>query len=132
MTRKQLTNARNDPPREDAFGFWGTVQTNSFQEATGRRAIDEQAAERLWEVAMQLVVELFDADAETAVNFLRSRYGRHLADEATNFAGSATDEGKLMLGIEKALKRCGRRGYSIWGMHVNAVRNAMRRGEWQD
>ena len=64
------------PPADDAFGFHGTI----------RHIVDndQKQADKAWAAAMQICrADLTNGDAQTARAFLRSRFGRHIADATT-------------------------------------------------
>jgi hypothetical protein len=67
-------------PHEDVFGFYGTIKNNECHAAA-----EAQAA---WECAMAAVIAFADGNATLARNFLRSRHGRHFADETSFYDGS--------------------------------------------
>lgn len=135
-TRENLRE--NEFPGEDAFGFAGTIQSNSYSEATGRNGIDVKAAKRLWAKACAEVARVFgETDANVVRNFLRAPAGRHLADEAYNEAHPARDEASLAEGIGKALQRRrvlrgGRLGRLAWQKEFDGIRKATLDGTWVD
>lgn len=93
-------------PEDDSYGFAGTIQTNSYDEATGENAITQEAARRLWGRACSAVTEVFgETDPQIIEDFLRSACGRHLADETYDKAGGKRDEAALGEAIVKALSR---------------------------
>ena len=136
MTTDKTTKSDNQkilqPPVEDVYGFFGTVQTNSYSEATGRNSIDQIAAGKLWALACRLVAERFQCDDPAVIrNFLRSKHGRHLADDAT-CAGNGCDEYNVAIGIGRSLDRRRRNGESIWKKPFEDVRKATVNGEFVD
>jgi len=128
-------------PDTDSFGFTGTIQTNSHNDATGRNEIDPKAARRLWAKACEMVALTFGEDNPQVIgNFLRSTYGRHLADEAYTEASPNRDEAALLEGIDKALsrrkrirlRRGGTRERLVWQKPFDAIRQATIDGTWTE
>ena len=96
-------NDLKQAPREDYYGFYGTMITNS-QNDDGIGTIDEEAAARLWDAAFE-AMENPDYDAQATRNFLRAPAGRHLADEVYNQAYPEMTEKALKAGIKKAVEK---------------------------
>jgi hypothetical protein len=125
-------------PGEDSFGFAGTIQSNSYDEATGQNGIDIEAAKRLWAKACEAVARVFEeTDANVVRNFLRAPAGRHLADEAYSEAYPERDEASLADGIGKALRRRrvlrgGKLGRLAWQKEFDGIRKATLDGTWVD
>ncbi|MDR2676103.1 MAG: hypothetical protein LBC18_14865 [Opitutaceae bacterium] len=70
-------------PHEDDFGFFGTIKINE-----NLTAAEAQAA---WECAMETMTALTGGNATQARNFLRSRGGRHFADDTSFYRGSLAE-----------------------------------------
>jgi hypothetical protein len=128
-------------PDEDAFGFAGTIQANSHNDATGANGIGPDAARRLWREACAAVARTFGEDDPAVIrNFLRSRYGRHLADEAYTEAHPAQGEAALAAGIGKALARKkrirqrlgGTRERLAWQKPFDEIKTATLDGTWTE
>jgi len=128
-------------PDEDGFGFAGTIQSNSHNDANGENEIDIDAARRLWREACAAVARTFGEDNPQVIrNFLRSRYGRHLADEAYNEAHPARGETALATGIGKALARKKRIRQRLggtlerlaWQKPFDEIRRATLDGTWTE
>jgi len=119
-------------PEEDAFGFAGTLRANTEER------LGEDAERRLWAEACKAVQATFgEKDAAVVRNFLRSRWGRHLADEACNFAHPETGERALLAGLKKALKRRkqlreGKTGRLAWQKVFDEIKKATLDGTWED
>ena len=64
-------------PINDVFGFYGTMKGMA----------GEEMAVKLWDSASLIVSTIFNENDPAVVrNFLRSRYGRHVADRVSFFA----------------------------------------------
>lgn len=71
-------------PTEDSFGFHGTILSNE--------KLSESQAENAWKTAFTAVRdEVTGGNEIMARNFLRSRWGRHLADDCSMHRGSLTN-----------------------------------------
>lgn len=118
------------PPTEDVYGFWGTIQTNSYCEETDCNHIDEAAADRIWAAACLQVAETFDENNPNVIrNFLRSRYGRHLADEL--FTEATCTENDLVANLADVLNRKSH-NVLVWKRDFRNVKETTLNGEWID
>jgi hypothetical protein len=113
-------------PAEDVFGFYGTVKSMTD---------DEEMAEFLWESA-SLVLSSFYREDDPAVvrNFLRSRYGRHLADRITFFAKPHEYKNFDVMreAVMSAIMEKDHRGRSMWGKLFAEIKKIIENGEWVD
>ena len=113
-------------PVEDIFGFYGTVKSLTD---------DEQMAAHLWETA-SLVLSSFYREDDPAVvrNFLRSRYGRHLADRITFFVKphEYEDFDVMREAVMSAIMEKDHRGRSMWGNLFAEIKKITENGEWTD
>jgi len=112
-------------PEDDVFGFFGTM----------KGMVGEEMAIKLWDSASLIVSTIFYEDDPAVVrNFLRSSYGRHLADRVTFFAkeedyGDATIMYDALL---STISETTKRGNLFWGKCFEIVREATITGEWTD
>jgi hypothetical protein len=116
-------------PKEDIFGFYGTMKTIA----------GEETAEMLWDSASLVLSSCFKEDDPAVVrNFLRSRYGRHLADSVTFFAKPEEygDFDVMHFAVMDAIlnpHESGRnKGKSVWTNRFNEIKDATESGEWVD
>ncbi len=128
--KKNMNNIKNiTPPTDDVYGFWGTVQTNSYCEETDCNHIDEAAANRIWTAACLQVAKTFDEkDPDVIRNFLRSRWGRHLADEL--FTPGCHEKNLIARLAENLNER--RYGVLVWKSGFREVKEATENGTWVD
>ena len=119
------------PPREDAHGFYGTLRSNSESAQAG---LGERGLERLWLEAFRQVEVLFrERDQQVVRNFLRSAYGRHLADQVFTKARAHTSEVALRKAIREALaERHYRTNRLIWKKAFNTVKRSTHEGRWTE
>jgi len=125
---KKIKNAREQmaPPTEDAWGFWGTIRSNS-----GYR-ISEDVTSDIWHAAFVSVEAAFgEKSPEVIRNFLRSSYGRHLADEAFNEAASETID-DLIQGVVIALGQTKRNGRLTWQKQFDEIKAVTEDGAWSE
>ncbi len=113
-------------PVEDAFGFYGTVKS-----MTGR----EEIAVAVWDTASLMLSTLFDENDPAVVrNFLRSRYGRKVADHVTFFARPGEYENLDVMheAVRSAITDVDVRGRLIWKKWFEEIRAVTLSGEWVD
>ena len=72
-----------------------------------------------------------EKDPAVIRNFLRSRWGRHLADELT-LSADHRNEAALATAIPTTLARRTDKGFLAWEREFKEIRQATKRGEWQD
>jgi len=112
-------------PTDDMFGFYGTMKC----------MVGEEMAIKLWDSASLILSTIFHEDDPAVVrNFLRSSYGRHLADRVTFFA-KEEDYGDANIMYEAVLStitEVGRSGQLFWKTEFETVKNATTSGEWKD
>jgi hypothetical protein len=112
-------------PVDDVFGFFGTMKSMA----------GEQAAIQLWDSASLIVsTNFYEDDPAVVRNFLRSCYGRHLADRVTFFANEKDygDAAKMYEALLSTISETTKHGELFWGQCFEAVRNATLTGEWTD
>jgi hypothetical protein len=112
-------------PVEDFFGFYGTMKD----------MVGEEMAVKLWDSASLIVSTVFHEDAQAVVrNFLRSSYGRHLADRVTFFAKEADygDAGIMYEAVLSTISETSQRGGLFWQKCFDTVKSATINGEWED
>ena len=112
-------------PEEDAFGFYGTV----------KRMVSEDMATNLWDTASLVLSSWFREDDPAVVrNFLRSRYGRHLADEVANQSHPSNYEDYAIMGqaVMDAVLAADRQGRSFWKKWFQEIKQITESGEWSD
>ena len=80
MKSTTKTNPLMTAPREDVYGFHGTMKTDE--------GLTEAEAQATWECAMEAVMKAAKCGAPLARNFLRSRHGRHFADATSLHEGA--------------------------------------------
>jgi hypothetical protein len=85
-----MTTTTTLPSRNEAWGFYGTMQT-----AGG----DPMQA---WNAASAMIAATTDASLEGVRDFLDSRHGRHFADDVV---GHIQNGGELGVAIEGAIAR---------------------------
>ena len=116
-------------PIEDVFGFFGTM----------KGMVGEEMAKQLWDSASSIISTAFYEDDPAVVrNFLRSCYGRHLADSVSFFA--KPDEyndfdvihSAVMDAILDSYKSGQNTGKSVWTRRFNEIRETTVKGEWVD
>ena len=110
-------------PVDDVFGFYGTIQS----------LVGAEMAEVLWDVASLTLSSLFEEDDPAAVrNFLRSRYGRHLADEVSNQSRPSDyeDYDAMREAVIGAVLATDRKGRSYWRKWFPEIRPVTMSGEW--
>ena len=116
-------------PIEDVFGFFGTM----------KGMVGEEMAKQLWDSASLIISTAFYEDDPAVVrNFLRSRYGRHLADSVSFFA--KPDEyndfdvmhSAVMDAILDSYKSGHNTGKSVWTRRFNEIKDVTEKGEWID
>lgn len=110
-------------PREDVFGFAGTISR------------DRDLAERLWDAACIEVADFFrESDPQIIENFLRSTYGRHFADQICHESYPQFDETHMVANIRKALNhfKFTRRGKMVrtWRRPFDSIRKATKEGSY--
>ncbi|MCF8070418.1 MAG: hypothetical protein K9L30_17700 [Desulfobacterales bacterium] len=118
------SNLLTPAPLDDTWGFIGTILRIGD--------IDKEAAARLWKVATNKLAGTYQETRPDVIrNFLRSRHGRHFADDASNMGlkwNQKTDcEKALAEGIEKSLSDPDR-----WSKFFNEVKEATISGKWED
>jgi hypothetical protein len=116
-------------PIEDMWGFFGTMKTIA----------DEDVAIIAWESASLTLSSCFKEDDPAVVrNFLRSRYGRHLADRVTFYAneeeyGDSDIMRSAVMDAILAIHESGRnKGKSVWTEWFTDIKKATESGEWED
>ena len=116
-------------PTEDMFGFYGTMKD----------MVGEEMATKLWDSASMIVSTTFCEDNPTVVrNFLRSSYGRHLADRVTSLAKESDygDFDVMRSAVMDAIlspHESGRsNGQSAWTRRFNEIKMVTESGEWED
>jgi len=112
-------------PEEDVFGFYGTV----------KRMVGEEMAIQLWDTASLVLSTWFREDDPAVVrNFLRSRYGRHLADEVANQSHPSNYENYAIMNqaVMDAVLVTDRKGRSFWTDWFFDIKATTENGEWSD
>jgi hypothetical protein len=108
-------------PREDSHGFAGTLRSNYD--------LGWRANARLWVAACEAIETTFKVDeSERGIirNFLRSRYGRMLADDLSFRMSADPDE----VGVKDAIART--HWVAHWLKWFREVATITRRGEWEE
>jgi len=112
-------------PVEDIFGFFGTMKS----------LVGEEMGVKLWDSASLIVSTVFYEDDPAVVrNFLRSRYGRHLADRVTFFSkeedyGDAVAMYDALLSTISETMKC---GGLFWQKSFDEIKTVTENGEWID
>ena len=112
-------------PVDDVYGFYGTV----------KRMVGEEMAANLWDTASLVLSSWFREDDPAVVrNFLRSRYGRHLADEVANQSHLSNYENYAIMGqaVMDAVLATDRKGRSFWKEWFQEIKQITESGEWSD
>ena len=116
-------------PIEDIFGFFGTM----------KGMVGEEMAKQLWNSASLIVsTNFYEDDPAVVRNFLRSRYGRHLADSVSFFAKPEEYDDfdvmyfAVMDAILDSYKSGQNTGKSVWTRRFNEIRETTLSGEWVD
>lgn len=112
-------------PVEDVFGFYGTIQT----------FVAESMAAALWDVASLTLSSLFEEDDPAVVrNFLRSRYGRQLADEVNirTLVQDYENHDAMREAVMDAVLATDRKGRSYWSKSFLEIKRATASGEYVD
>jgi len=112
-------------PTADMFGFYGTMKC----------MVGEEMAVKLWDSASLIVSTIFYEDDPAVVrNFLRSSYGRHLADRVTFFSipEDYDDAGKMYDALLSTISEVTKQGKMFWGKCFETVKEATISGEWVD
>ena len=105
-------------PREDSHGFAGTLRQNYD--------LGWRANARLWLVACQAVEAAFgETDRRIVRNFLRSNYGRHLADDLSRRQPRDPEEADVQNAILTTDWR------KDWTKGYRFVAEATRNGTWE-
>lgn len=122
---KNTMNPMDIPaPAEDCWGFYGTILDN------GKITPDNAAC--IWKTACQALAETYnETDAAVIRNFLRSRYGRHLADSVHEHAYRITDGDSIETIYEKAVTDALTPAKN-WRREFKAIRKTTLSGEWED
>lgn len=106
-------------PRDDGYGFAGALR--------GNYDLGWRANARLWRVACEAVEAAFrETDRRIVRHFLRSRYGRHLADDLSRRMGRDPEEADARQAIVAA------HWQKDWAKGYREVAAATRRGEWDN
>ena len=112
-------------PVDDVFGFYGTM----------KGMVGEEMAVKLWDSASLIVsTNFYEDDPAVVRNFLRSSYGRHLADRVTFFA-KEEDYGDAVIMYDALLSTISEttnRGGLFWRKPFDVVKEATVTGEWTD
>ena len=112
-------------PVDDVYGFYGTV----------KRMVGEDMAANLWDTASLVLSSWFREDDPAVVrNFLRSRYGRHLADEVANQSHPSNYENYAIMSqaVMDAVLATDRKGRSFWKKWFQDIKQITESGEWSD
>ena len=112
-------------PVDDVYGFYGTV----------KRMVGEEMAIQLWDTASLVLSSWFREDDPAVVrNFLRSRYGRHLADEVANQSHPSNYENYAIMSqaVMDAVLATDRKGRSFWKKWFQEIKQITESGEWSD
>ena len=112
-------------PVDDVYGFYGTV----------KRMVGEDMAANLWDTASLVLSSWFREDDPAVVrNFLRSRYGRHLADEVANQSHPSNYENYAIMSqaVMDAVLATDRKGRSFWKEWFQEIKQITESGEWSD
>ena len=112
-------------PIDDVFGFFGTM----------RGMVGKEMAIKLWDSASLIVSTIFYEDDPAVVrNFLRSSYGRHLADRVTFFAKEEDygDAAAMYDSLLSTISETTKRGDLFWNKAFKVVKKATESDEWVD
>ena len=106
-------------PREDSQGFAGSLRANYD--------LGWRANARLWLFACETVEAFFgETDRRIVRNFLRSRHGRHVADDLSRRQPRNPEEADVRNAI------AGTDWKKNWGLFYREVAELTRRGEWEE
>ena len=106
-------------PREDSHGFAGTLRMNYD--------LGWRTNERLWQLACLTVQLAFhETDKRIVRNFLRSRYGRHLADDLNRRQPRDPEE----VDVQDAIAATNWK--KDWAKCYREVAEATRNGTWEE
>jgi len=106
-------------PREDSHGFAGTLRANYD--------LGWRTNERLWQFACLTVQLAFhETDLRIVRNFLRSKWGRHLADDLSFRQPRNPEEADVQDAIAATPWQ------KVWAKCYREVAELTRRGEWEE
>jgi len=112
-------------PVDDVFGFFGTM----------KGLVGKEMAIKLWDSASLIVsTNFYEDDPAVVRNFLRSRYGRHLADRVTFFSipEDYSDADKMYEAVLSTITEVTKRGELFWGKCFDEIKTVTENGEWID
>jgi len=112
-------------PTGDMFGFFGTMKC----------MVGEEIAIKLWDSASLILSTTFcEDDPKVIRNFLRSNYGRYLADRVTFFAKEADygDAAIMHEAVLSTISETNNRGRLFWEKCFEDAKCETQTGEWKD
>ena len=117
---EKLKNISVPVPTEDQFGFYGTIQSNSNDNFSRTELKD------IWDGAVNTIAEVLNTDATKDIeNFLRSRAGRHFADELS-FESKVDDKEGLIKAVKTVLTGAHAKS---WKREFESVKNYVKQGK---
>ena len=118
-------NVLTPVPKKDLWGFYGSMKC----------MVGEKMAIKLWDSASLMISTNFHEDNPAVVrNFLRSPYGRHLADRVAFFAKEEDygDDAAMYEAVLSTITEVGRSGNLFWKKQFDKIKVATATGEWED